>query len=189
VRATKAPILAAACILLLAGCGGSSKQPPHTGTAKTTATVPRIPVKAKPEGTGVLAQATISYPMGPASLQAAPSVTPAVGSTTTVFALHVHVRSPLGPHGRYFRDYRVLLTGIRPRCAVFTDFYAATVGARATIELRPPLELGWCRGPYHGRVLLQTSSSCPPRTSTNAPACLTLPTRDEVVGRFGFVAR
>jgi hypothetical protein len=179
---------------LLAACGGSgrsggSKKTTTTSTPKTATVTPpsgKRPVKS--EGPGYLTQVNVHYPAAPAALDTAPTVSPAVGGLTAVFAVHVTVHSTLGASGDFRRDYRVLLDGIRPRCAVFTELDAARLGSRATILLRPPIELGWCRGPYKGTVLLETNPSCPPPTSSSPP-CHLFATRYQVVGRFSFVAR
>jgi hypothetical protein len=170
--------------LLLGACGSSSTPVSH----KKPTHLPSKPV-LKAEGPGYLQQAYIHYPAAPASEQTAPTVTPAKGSTTGVFTVHLTVRSLLGAHGYHLRMYRVVLKGIRPRCAVFTLLSAGQLGKQATVELRPPIELGWCPGEYQGEVLLETDPSCPPRKSTSAPPCRVTPTQYADVGHFTFVTR
>lgn len=199
-------MIAVASSLVIGACGGSSGNDGATGAASTaadtpvtstgaTATAPTNPTppghKVIPpaESSGVLTQVNKHYPKGTPAEQTAPTVTPAAGGAKTVFALHLNVRSQLGARGYASRDYEVLLAGIRPRCALWTELPAGRLGARAEVALHPPYYLGWCAGPYHGTVLLQTNASCPPRTSTTAPPCRTFPTRYAVVGRFTFRAR
>jgi hypothetical protein len=195
-------VIAVASSLALGACGGSSGHPgdatstsraadtPATATGATaTPTVPARRVVPRTESSGVLTQVNNHYPDGKPAEQTAPTVTPGTGGLKTVFTLHLNVRSLLGPHGYARRDYEVLLAGIRPRCALWTQLDAGKLGTRADVALHPPYYLGWCAGAYHGTVLLQTNPSCPPRTSTTAPPCRMYPTRYAVVGRFTFRAR
>lgn len=180
---------AAICsVMLLSACGGSGGHPSSTSTTTTVTPPTTTAPKVKPEGSGVLTQVNVHYPSAPASLQVDPTVTPTTGGLKTVFTLHVHVRSPLGPEGHYLRSYRVLLAGIRPRCAVFTLLDAAKLGSTAPVALHPPIELGWCRGPYRGTVLLETNPSCVAASAGQAPSCAHFATRYQVVGRFTFAA-
>jgi len=177
-------------VLAIAACGGSGGNgKSKTSTTSTAPTSTAIRPPSHPEGGGVFTQVDVTYPPAPKALDTEPTVSPAVGGLTTVFTVHVQVRSRLGAHGHARLAYRVLLKGIRPRCAVFTELDAARLGSRAPIHLHPPIELGWCAGTYKGTVLLETNPSCPPPTSASAPPCHLFATRYEVVGHFSFVAR
>lgn len=182
--------MVAAAALGLAACGGSSHPATTTSTTTTTATAPRHTVTSlPPESSAVLSQIDVAYPEGSAAEQTKPTVTPPVAGLKATFTLHLKVSSTLGARGYARRDYEILLKGIRPRCAVWTQLDDGALGSEAAVALPAPIELGWCAGVYRGRVLLQTNPSCPPRTSTTAPPCRTYAPRYAVVGRFTFRTR
>ena len=179
-RAALAAVVAVGVATLsLTACGGNST----STTSRTTEAAP--PAKAE---SAVPKAAFVSYPRAPASQQTAPTVAPRAGNTSTIFTLHLTARRALGAQGYARYDYRVYLVGPRPRCAEFTEVTAAKSGARVGVALRPPIELGWCRGTFAGTVLLETNPSCPPApTGGRTRPCPTFKTRLQNVGHFKFV--
>jgi hypothetical protein len=163
---------------LVAACGGGS---PHSTTNRAFA-------PARPETSAPKVANDESFATAPAREQTHPSLTPRTGTTTTRFALRLTVREPLGAHGTSRRLYRIVLKGPRPRCSVFTDLDAAKAGARASVPLVAPIELGWCRGTFHGMVVLETSPSCVAR-GKGETRCGAFKTRELNAGRFVLVTR
>ncbi len=161
-------------VLLLAACGGGAKTAP-TGSGFA------------PESR-VLSLAAARFPPAPAAEQTQPSVAPAVGTTTTRFQVRFTARQRLGANGPVRYDYRIILQGVHPRCAVFTEVTVAARDERVSTILRPPFDLGWCIGPYRALVVLDTSPHCLP-PQPGSPACTLFATRSLDAGRFSFSAR
>ena len=177
-------LLAAA--LAVAGCGSGSHA--SSSSAGNPAAAAHAGSPSRPESAinPIFSQ---RYTQAPASEQTRPRVTPASGSTTTVFTLALTTHEPLGPVGTARRAYLILLRGPHPRCAVFTELTLGRRGERASVALRPPIELGWCRGTMRGQVLLQTSPSCAPSAGGGAPRCAHFASRLAQTGRFSFTVR
>jgi hypothetical protein len=123
---------------------------------------------------------------GAASEQVQPTVAPARGTPTTAFAVGLVARANLGAHQGLTTRYRIRLDGrtggpLTPGCGAAA---APTVdqgrsGARLSLTLHPGTG-GWCRGDYHGTVLLESARPCPA-----GKACP--PANQSVaVGRFAF---
>ena len=165
----------------------SNKPAPHSTASSAAADGGGSPTPRSESG-GTLALAKAHYPAAPGSQQTSPSVSPQSGSTKASFTLRLTSRQQLGAHGHVRLDYKVVLTGPRPRCATYTLLTTAARGAAASVKLNPPIELGWCRGTIHGVVLLETNPYCPPPSAgAKAQKCHLFATRLGDVGHFQFV--
>jgi hypothetical protein len=185
VAAAVVVVVVIAAIVLLTRSSKTAPQP-TSSSARTGGSSP-VP-SPRPESAGTLALAKGHYPVAPGSQQTSPSVSPQSGSTTASFMLRLTSRQQLGAHGHVRLDYKVVLTGPRPRCATYTLLTTAARGAAASVKLNPPIELGWCRGTIHGVVLLETNPYCPPPPAAGtAQKCHLFATRLRDVGHFQFV--
>ena len=121
-----------------------------------------------------------------ASAQVQPTVAPARGTPTTAFTVGLVARANLGPHQGLTTRYRIRLDGRSggPLTSGCGAGVAPTVdqgqsGAQLSLTLRPGTG-GWCRGDYHGSVLLESAPPCP-----GTRACPP-PNQSVAVGRFAF---
>lgn len=185
------PLLLSAVLAAgLGGCGsGSHSSSPASKTSRTSTSPVSATHPPRPE-TAINPIFTHAYPIAPGAEQTDPAVTPASGTTTSVFTLHLTAREHAGPGGAVRHAYLILMRGPHPRCSVFTQLTIARKGARVALPLRPPIELGWCRGAFRGEVLVQASPNCgPPSPGTATVRCPQFVTRLADVGHFHFATR
>jgi hypothetical protein len=115
-----------------------------------------------------------------------PTVSPARGTPSTLFAVGLVARADLGPHQGLTTRYRIRLDG-RSGAAPAAGCGAAAAamvdqgrrGARLTLGLRPGAG-GWCRGDYRGTVLLESAPTC------RGPRACPPANQSVAVGRFTF---
>jgi hypothetical protein len=184
-RITTSLLLSAVLAAGLGGCGsGGQSTSVSTATSRASTTRPPRPETA---GNPIFTRA---YPKAPGAEQTDPAVTPASGTTTSVFTLHLTAREPAGPSGAVRHTYLILMRGPHPRCSVFTQLTMARKGTRVGVALRPPIELGWCRGAFRGEVVLQASPNCVPASPGSATVhCPQFASRLADVGHFRFATR
>jgi hypothetical protein len=112
-----------------------------------------------------------STPPAPANQQTHPTVSPRVGNAKTRFALRLTVRRTLGVQGGLRYYYAIEVRGPRPRCALVGQIDGGRAGQRLRQAIAPPRR-GWCRGRFHGVILLQGGPYCPPPVAGQPPvAC------------------
>ncbi|HZU40916.1 MAG TPA: hypothetical protein VE992_07675 [Solirubrobacteraceae bacterium] len=116
------------------------------------------------------------------------TVSPSTGHARTAFA--VRFRAPLaaGPVASLNRHYWITASGpSRAGCDAsrFVVISRARKGERERVVLRPRKGSGgWCKGTFHGRVVLVSTPICHP-----ALACPAFVDMASTVGRFSFKVR
>ena len=134
-----------------------------------------------------------SPPRAPASEQTHPHVHPTTGGGHTTFILTLTAGDDLGVRGVLQTDYRVSVSGHANRGCVNT--FGASIdrgskGQRLTLKITQGAGPAWCRGRYHGLVVLERGPYCPKPAPGKPPRpCPLFPSRALDVGRFALRVR
>jgi hypothetical protein len=134
-----------------------------------------------------------SPPKAPASHQTHPRVHPSSGGRRTTFVLTLIAGDDLGVRGILQTDYRVSVASHAHRGCV-SAFEAlidrGSKGQRLTLTVTQGSGRGWCRGRYHGIVLLERGPYCPKPAPGQPPRpCPEFASQALDAGRFAFRVR
>jgi hypothetical protein len=133
-----------------------------------------------------------SRPMAPAAEQTHPHLRPHGGGRHTTFVLTLTVADDLGAHGVVQTDYAIDASnggGNACRSVFGANLIAGRRGQRLSLKLGPEAR-GWCRGRYHGVVLLERGPYCPKPSPGQPPRpCPEFASQALEAGRFAFTVR